>query len=989
MSATEDGITDLMADYLRRHDVNTRTQVSISTPEARSQPDFQVDNGGIYVGEAKWEDKKWEGFGEARDYGMLTGVNGSFLIVYPKELKGEAAQTRLTDFTAESILSGHNYTCAFLRRDEPTDMATLPLEEIPEWIQSNIENKRTPEADPDEVVSVLRQTAHSLNQELQSAPDENLFRNVLGATPDEDEEERQAAREAAGFLLTNQITFYRVLSSHKDFPEIEPQDLQSPGDLKEYFELVLEYDYTPVFSFRIVDDLPQESLPILKDAIKSIYALNPERINHDVLGKVFHELIPVSARKKVAAYYTKNKAADILATLAIDDKDAKVMDPACGSGTLLAASYNRKKDLTDHFTEENHRTFVEDEITGVDVMPFAAHLSCIHLALQAPVFETDQVNIGIEDSTKLEPGQTISPLSFVLPDASQQRGIHEYADGERPDVEGDSIESGSIAMDAASGQEMPLDYVDVVIMNPPYSRQESVTRFADGYKDRLRDRFSRRDNLGQIHGKMSFCSYFMFLADKFLKPGGKIAAVLPASMLNKTTDSGVREMLIEDYNIQHLLTRTDSPNLSEDTEMREMLIVAEKKGTQSDSSNGSTAYTTLDGLTEVDPTDILNAADSLADGAVQSSQSKSHRYKRQGFTTRRIPSTELEEHNLFSPFTVENHELFDLWNEMRGRDTFARLGELEEPWLTGGLGFGGNAPDCKEVILNRPDANLRKRDIWITKEEQDSSVVGEHRFLNESVSVPKKNLISAFHRFPNKGELDLSGLPEYAVVNKDFDNADRFFQIAELEEYPKTNWEELARKRLAHLGFMRRVDLTSNGLCHLAYYSNEPRLFHGMMFCVPGMSAEDAKTLSLWMDSSLNLLQMLITRIPSRGGWTEYHRNTVEKFRIPDPTQMTADEQQRIDSLIEEIGDTEFPSITEQLVRNTPEEALSDRDKTKLRAAFPNLSEKLGDGFETRRKLDRTVMDVLEITPDRQDELLGMLYPALLKEIIALKQMME
>lgn len=469
MSATEDSISDLMADYLRNNGIKTRTQISITSPGTRDQPDFQINNGGTFIGEAKWEDKKWEGFGEARDYGQLPGINGSFLITYPDELRSEGSQARIGNNVAESVLGGHTFSCAFLRRDEPTDMVQLRLEKIPEWIESNIKQQKQPEADPNEVVSVLRQTARRLNDELEAAPEENLFRNVLGATPEEDEEEKQAARETAGFLLVNQITFYRVLSAHKDFPEIDPEDLQSPADLAEYFELVLDYDYTPVFSFEIVNDLPQESLSTLRDAIKSIYALSPERITHDILGKVFHELIPVSARKKVAAYYTKNKAADVLANLAIDDADARVMDPACGSGTLLAASYIRKRELTHHFTETDHRRFVEKEITGIDVMPFAAHLSCIHLALQAPVFETDEVNIGIEDSTTLEPGRTISPLSFVLPEASEQRGLHEYEEGQKPDVSEEMIEGGSVAMDAVSGQEMELGSVDVVIMNPPSS----------------------------------------------------------------------------------------------------------------------------------------------------------------------------------------------------------------------------------------------------------------------------------------------------------------------------------------------------------------------------------------------------------------------------------------------------------------------------------------------------------------------------------------
>jgi len=649
MSVTEDGISDLMASYLRDQGVSTVTQVSISTPGTRSQPDFQVSNGGTFVGEAKWEGKKWEGFGEARDYGQLTGVEGSFLIAYPEELRASGGQARLQN-AAESVLSGHKYSCAFLRRNEPTDIVSLELEEIPEWLKSNIERRRQPEPDPDEVVSVLRQTARELTQELETAPDENIFRNVLGATPDE-EEEQEAARRTAGFLLVNQLTFYRVLSSTDRFPDVDPDVLSSPGDLGEYFDRVLEVDYTPVFSFRISDDLPQESLIILKDAIKTINSLSPEKINHDVLGTVFHELIPIEARKQVAAYYTKSQPANIMANLSIPDSETTVMDPACGSGTMLVAAYNRKKELSPTWTEQTHRRFVEEDITGIDVMPFAAHLSCIHLALQAPIYETDEVNIGIEDSTKLQPGSTISPLSFVLPESEVQRSIGDFDDG-APDLSEQEIEAGSVTVDAAAGQEMELGTLDVIMMNPPFTRQESVAGFADGYKNQLRSRFSQRDRQGHIHGKMSYCSYFLFLANKFLNEGGRIAAVLPATVLNKSSDAGVREMLLHEYNLEYVLAREDAPNFSEDTDLREVIVIARKGEPDPE---GTVAYVSMDGL-DVNGSDIqatagaLEAADAGVSRSVQGRNGSNA-------TIWRLPYEQIDTHNLFSPFSVQERDL--------------------------------------------------------------------------------------------------------------------------------------------------------------------------------------------------------------------------------------------------------------------------------------------------------------------------------------------
>lgn len=349
MSVTEDTITGLMAGYLRNHGIEAVTQISNKAAAGRrNQPDFEISNGGLFYGEAKWESNKWQGFGEARDYGEeIAGTEGTFLITYPDEIRNQGIQTSFQTDLAESSLGDYEFSVAFLRRDEPTDMQKVSLEELPEWIQSNIKQRATPEADTDEVVDVIRQMARRLNDELETAPEENLFRNVLGASTD-DEEERQAARETAGFLLINQITFYRVLSHYIDeFDEINPDSLDEPSDLSNYFEQVLNVDYTPVYQFKIVEDLSESAMSVVQDTVKSVNGLSPENINHDVLGKVFHELIPPEARKKVAAYYTKNQAADILTDIVIESSTDRVMDPACGSGTLLASSYVKKRELFD------------------------------------------------------------------------------------------------------------------------------------------------------------------------------------------------------------------------------------------------------------------------------------------------------------------------------------------------------------------------------------------------------------------------------------------------------------------------------------------------------------------------------------------------------------------------------------------------------------------------------------------------------------------
>lgn len=968
MSATEDGITGLMADYLRENGVKAVTQVSISTPGTRDQPDFQVEKGGTFVGEAKWESDKWEGFGEARDYGQLPGANGSFLIAYPEALRNEGAQARLGEGGAEDILSGHSYSCAFLHPDEGTDMRSLELEEIPGWLKSHMEKRRRPEPDPDEVVSVFRQTAHELNQKLESAPDENLFRNVLGASPD-DEELQEAARKTAGFLLVNQLTFYRVLSSTGRFPEIEPERLSSPSGLGEYFDAVLDVDYTPVFSFRISDELPQESLPLLKRAIKTIYGVGPENINHDVLGKVFHELIPFEVRKKIAAYYTMNKSADILSRLAIDEEDDTVLDPACGSGSILSSAYLRKRGLaTDGFTEEDHRRYVEKEITGIDVMPFAAHLSCIHLALQAPIYDTDEVNIGIEDSTKLQPGSEISPLSFVLPESESQRGLFEYEEGEKPDVDAQTIEAGSVAMDAAMGREMEMETVDVVLMNPPFSRQESVAGFTENYKSRLRDRFSRRDNRGQVHGKMNFSSYFMYLADKFLDEGGRIASVLPASILTNSSDSGVREMLLNEYTIEYIVSREDNANFSEDTDRREILLVA-KKGTTEDAD---ATFVTLEGL-DVDPDEIVQVAEAAESGVEM---------KGENFRLRKASLSELDTHNMFAPFSVHHPGLLDLWDEISATEGLTQIQNLNT-----GLIRGGSSHPWQDGVITDPSTEQQKGDLWTTTEVANGTVTAQHKHTGTEVEIPEDNLYPYFLRYAYRNEADVSDLDEYVIIDTNFSDYSTFKNLGEGDEIPQ-GWESHVRSASAHACVQRRCNLSAAGTSHLSLYTETPRTFH-RMWCFSDLNETESKIFTTWLDSSLGLLQLIISRLPEEGGWTNYRRFSVSRFSVINPTGLDTESKKQLLDAFDDFKDTKAPSFVERMARLTPQDSLSDEEYTQIKDVFGReMTDALGEGYEEAEALDEAVLDVLGYGKQERENLKDELYPRLLMELVELREMM-
>ncbi|MGC9346426.1 MAG: N-6 DNA methylase, partial [Candidatus Bathyarchaeales archaeon] len=400
----------------------------------------------------------------------------------------------------------------------------------------------------------------------------SVFENVLQY--EEGKYPLEEMRHAATYLLVNQLLFYHVLTRvDSSFQVINEDRIRHPEDLRQYFESVLRRDYSSVFGFDVASRLPDSATEAVKKAVIAVKALAPEKIRHDLLGKVFHELIPFEIRKAVAAFYTNNEAAELLAQLAVDKPDAKVIDLAVGSGTLLVASYRRKRELLQKqkgtFTLEDHKRFLEEDLTGIDIMPFAAHMAVVHLSLQSLLYATEKVRIAVWDSTELKPGQTIPAICSELKTAYRRPTLDLFAEG------GFSKEAyvtkGTVTMQGVGGEKIPLEQADLVIMNPPFTRTE---RLPETYREQLRTRLKEYEDL--IWGRVGLHLFFVFLADEFVKIDGRIALVLPATVLRIKSMKGVRNLWAENYHVEYIITTMERAAFSEAAQFREILLIAKK-----------------------------------------------------------------------------------------------------------------------------------------------------------------------------------------------------------------------------------------------------------------------------------------------------------------------------------------------------------------------------------------------------------------------------
>jgi tRNA1(Val) A37 N6-methylase TrmN6 len=538
---------------------------------------FQCERGLCFVSAKLGSNKETDAVASAYEYvqsiGEVNAVAEAFSLTYPSKKEKE--------FHLRVLANKEHQTLSWIlgSLDETAEKISSIVKK--DWESAQIGKESTVTS----AIRVLRSGVVEFSSALTKTPPEDFenifggkyfFESVLGYEKIE-EKKSNDLKAAAAYLFVNQILFYEILAREtKDFPSIAKEDLSRPEFLKpKYFDLVLKIDYRPIFNFDIASKLKgKDTGDACKKIILAIRTLFPEEIDHDVIGKVFHNVIPLEIRKVVAAYFTNNAAGDLLARLSIFSENDKILDPACGSGTLLVSSYKRKLQLTGHeLNESTHQRFIQKELTGIDIMPFSAHLAAVNLALLGLPHKTDILRIAIGDSTKRKPGDKIEPAREVLKEAFKSRTLSDYlADAVKPTRS--KVQAGAVALDEKGAKPILLEKADVVIMNPPFT---SCDNLPSEYKIELKNRFLNPSAyLKCITGKLSFQAYFLLLADRFLDNNGRIACVLPFSTFVGKAFRKIDEFIVKRYSIKCIIWGMGRSAYSDNTNLTEILFVGKK-----------------------------------------------------------------------------------------------------------------------------------------------------------------------------------------------------------------------------------------------------------------------------------------------------------------------------------------------------------------------------------------------------------------------------
>ena len=411
-------------------------------------------------------------------------------------------------------------------------------------------------------------------------------------------------------IIANALTFHMSVAKSHRIPAPEALRYGTTKilkyDLLKLWERILEeINYWPIF--KIASDVLRQihgtTAPTVIDRLVGAASRLADigvTSMHDLCGRMFQRLI--ADRKYLATFYTLPNSATLLAELAIGRIDLdwasrrklsriRIADLACGTGALLFAAYQGillRHRRTGGDDSKLHRPMMERSLIAADIMPAATHLTASTLSAAHPgmTFRNTRIYTMPYGGPPEGAGRFNAIGSLDLIDAETTRALFGtgelQARGDRADIEVGELN-------------LPHDSIDLVIMNPPFTRptnHESSTvpvpsfagfRTSDAEQRAMAKRLKAMGRGGDDlvgHGNAGLASNFVDLAHAKAKPGGIVALVLPAAFMQGTSWRKARELFETRYHDVTVVSiaGTDSTGraFSADTGMAEVLVTATK-----------------------------------------------------------------------------------------------------------------------------------------------------------------------------------------------------------------------------------------------------------------------------------------------------------------------------------------------------------------------------------------------------------------------------
>ena len=457
----------------------------------------------------------------------------------------------------------------------------------------------------DEITDAVRRASAVLQEESMEGP----LADALDLAPENDGGAKGVCTVAA-LMLCNACLLQRRLRDEPEMKTIVRLDkvagARHPRDVLEAaWDAILEKDYAPVFRPALAALGALREGKAIDDAIRMVaecanrVADSLSDLGYDHAGPLYHRIL--GSAKSDGAFYTNNLSAVMLARLAFtrdlidwSDPEAvaklRIIDPACGTGTLLMATLQTIKarvaesgEMSDEEPNALHKRLVEDVLCGLDINQHGVQLAACNMTLGAPTVDYARMNLVTMPHGPQSDGSPKGGSLEILTAATDALDLHAMTAPRR------SLETLDAAqVDDSEEIRFPLQDLDAVIMNAPFTdnRKRSRKFGAEAIKAMqqheldIRNRLLARDPAaGGVITTNSIRTFFTPLADQLLnRESGTLAKVIPVTACTGASGLDERRFLAERFHVERIVTTHDPKriNFSENTGIHESLLICRR-----------------------------------------------------------------------------------------------------------------------------------------------------------------------------------------------------------------------------------------------------------------------------------------------------------------------------------------------------------------------------------------------------------------------------
>lgn len=849
-----------------------------------------------------------EGIVQAYEYALNYGTKNIIVICYPNDVRNPVSSIERIN----TIALDRSCRVISLTEDWHENIDNINMKSYFSTLQSIIDRKHSSILKVETASKILEESIKLLsdliNKEFNDVnlfeemltyltKDQGLFSSLCNLEKKSKKIQRNQVIDLLAYILVNQILFYFVYSGNVKSDKLKIDEFKTIDkiqDLHIYFNQIKKIDFKPIYDIDVISRIPSHSniVGCVNNIIICLSPLKVDDLRYDLFGRLIGKSMPKETRDILASYYTKTNSSEFIAKLLINKWDTKVWDLACGSGTLLVASYNRKKELYEKLKgmlskedEKNlHKIFIEEQITGTDIMPFACHLTGLNLSAQNLYATTDfmrvcnknSLEVNIEKDCEVE--EAYGDMSNTLDKIQRkQKEIEDFnKDSPKP-------------LPSTKSKTFKLEKVDTIIINPPFTQYNKIpTNF--------RNEFFRKE-LTNITGKrVGLWACFLVLADRLLIQGGKIGAIIHTNFLRGKFSKPIRDYFLDNYSIEYIIKPSRNSSFSEDTEITDIMLIAKK--TPPDESHETNIILLKKPIDSYSVSDIdVNLVRSI-ETTITKKEENDH------FTFIKIKQSELKEKrdNLACFMFGESQKNMDLINTIYKKiESSEKAIKMDFDKIQAGIQFRPEGESKKRVIARKYTLSRIQRAEYYFEDEAKNGILEYFDKDGKSYTIEESKLAKTVRTLVGIDMLDASDLYDYLISDKK------------------------DTKEKANVIFAHKMRLNSdNSFLTSVYFENKitPTNALSMYFTDDN---NVAKILTMYFSSILYIIQFKRFDKATTVGMFEIGKEDMKQIYIPDVEKISKKQFEELLIYFEEYKQKKFQSIKTQLEKRIPERVELDR----------------------------------------------------------------